>query len=68
MAHIFIYITILLQHQLQISKCILLRYHLPIKANLFLLVPSSTETAPHVLNFSSTKSKTFRFQSLSLQL
>jgi hypothetical protein len=43
---------------------------LPIKANLLflLLVPSSIETAPHVLGFSSTRSKTFRFQGLSPKL
>uniref|UniRef100_A0A0A9AHX1 Uncharacterized protein n=1 Tax=Arundo donax TaxID=35708 RepID=A0A0A9AHX1_ARUDO len=31
-------------------------------------MPSSTETALHVLSFSSIRPKTFRFQNLSLQL
>uniref|UniRef100_A0A0A9HSW1 Uncharacterized protein n=1 Tax=Arundo donax TaxID=35708 RepID=A0A0A9HSW1_ARUDO len=68
MAHIFIDVTILLQHRSQISKGIFLRYHLSIKANLILLVPSSTKIAHHVLSFSSTKSKTLRLQDLSPQL
>uniref|UniRef100_A0A0A9BUP7 Uncharacterized protein n=1 Tax=Arundo donax TaxID=35708 RepID=A0A0A9BUP7_ARUDO len=55
MAHIIIDITILLQHRPQISKSILMRYHLPIKVSILLLMPSSTEPAPHVLSFNSTK-------------
>uniref|UniRef100_A0A0A9H625 Uncharacterized protein n=1 Tax=Arundo donax TaxID=35708 RepID=A0A0A9H625_ARUDO len=58
MARIFIGFIIFLQHRPQISKGILLRYYLPIKANFILLVPSSTKIVPHVLSFSATKPKT----------
>uniref|UniRef100_A0A0A9FL94 Uncharacterized protein n=1 Tax=Arundo donax TaxID=35708 RepID=A0A0A9FL94_ARUDO len=68
MAHIFIDFTILLWHRPQISKGILLRYHLLVKANLIVLVPSSTKITSHVLNFNSTKPKTLRLQGLSPQL
>jgi hypothetical protein len=66
MVHIFIDVPILLQHWPQISKGVLPRHYLSIKANLLLLLMcNSTKIAPHVLGLTSTKSKTFRFQGLS---